>query len=337
MPSRLDLEVARPNLHVVDVSLLDGSGEPGPLVVVTGGAGFVGSVLCRWLLSAGSRVRVIDNLTFGAASLLPLFIHPHFEFVQGDILDRPLMRKTLQDAWAVVHLAALVGYPICKKLPDLARRVNLEGTANVLELASPASPVIFASTGSNYGEVEGVCNEDTPLNPLSLYGETKTLAEGLCLARPNTVSFRFATAFGLSPRLRLDLMINDFTWQALERRYLLVYEKHFRRTFIHVQDMARAALYTLQHFDAMKDRVYNVGSETMNYTKEDITRFLQQRLSFHLYFADIGKDEDCRDYAVSYDRLHAAGFFTAIDIHRGLEELISGLRLVHLHNPYSNV
>lgn len=326
-----------PYLDILNEAALKDDPAGGPLVVVTGGAGFVGSVLARWLLAAGFRVRVIDNLSYGPHPILPLFIHKRFSLVQGDILDRELLTRELADATAVVHLAALVGYPICKKLPDLARRVNIEGTRNVLELAGPDVPVLFASTGSNYGEVEGVCTEDTPLNPLSLYGETKTIAEHLVSSRPNTISFRFATAFGLSPRLRLDLMINDFTWQALERRYLLVYERHFRRTFIHVQDMARAVLHGLVHFEQMKDQTYNVGTESMNFTKEDITRFLQDRLSFHLYFADIGRDEDGRDYAVAYDRIRATGYHTAIDIHHGLDELIAGLKLVHLRNPYSNV
>lgn len=309
----------------------------GPRVVVTGGAGFVGSVLVRWLLAAGYRVHVVDNLMYGGASLLPLFIHPGFTFTELDILDRPALAPILGEADAVIHLAAMVGYPLCKKLPERAVQVNVEGTRNVLSLAAPDVPVLYASTGSNYGEVEGICTEDTPLNPLSLYGETKTEAERMCMARPNTVSFRFATAFGLSPRLRLDLMINDFTHQALVRRYLLVYEKHFRRTFIHVQDMARAFLHTLHRWPDMQGRVYNVGDESMNFTKEDITGLLAKRLQFHLYFADIGKDEDRRDYAVAYDRIRATGYQTAVDMGRGLDELIHGLRLVQIRNPHSNV
>jgi nucleoside-diphosphate-sugar epimerase len=213
----------------------------------------------------------------------------------------------------------------------------VQGTRNVIELTPPSSPLLYASTGSNYGEVDGICTEDTPLNPLSLYGENKTLAERLCMERPNTVSFRFATAFGLSPRLRLDLMINDFTHQALVRRYLLVYERHFRRTFIHVQDMARAFVHTLAHFEAMKDRVYNVGDDSLNFTKEDITGMLKQRIDFLLYFADIGSDEDKRDYAVSYERVRTTGYRTMVTMDHGLDELIAGLRLVRIRNPHSNV
>ncbi len=308
-----------------------------PLVVVTGGAGYVGSVLVRWLLAEGYRVRVLDNLMFGGDGLLPLFMYPGFSFQEIDVRDRKALKPWLSDAHALVHLAGLVGYPLCKKLPDMARRVNLDGTRNVLELCPPEARFIYASTGSNYGEVQGICTEDTPLNPLSLYGELKTMAEEICMNRPNTISFRFATAFGISPRLRLDLMINDFAYQALMNRYLLVYEKHFRRTFIHVQDMARAVVHTFRCWDRMKDRIFNVGHESMNFTKEDITSFLKDRLEFLLYFAEIGRDEDRRDYEVSYDRIRAVGFSTSIDIHMGLNELIGGLRLIRIQKPYSNV
>lgn len=306
-------------------------------VVVTGGAGYVGSVLVPYLLGQGYRVHVVDNLRFGGESLLPNFIHPRFSFSQLDILDHARLREEMAGADAVVHLAALVGYPACKKWPEEARRTNVDGSRSVLEAAPPDARFINFSTGSNYGEVVGICDEDTPLNPLSLYGETKTKAEGMAMERPNTVALRFATAFGLSPRLRLDLMINDFTYQAIVNRYLLVYEKHFRRTFIHVHDMARVVHHLLSHWEAAKGHVYNVGHESMNFTKEDIVLLLARRTAFHYYFADVGSDEDKRDYEVSYARIRALGFGLEVDIDRGLDELMHGLRLVRIRNPYSNV
>jgi len=308
-----------------------------PLVVVTGGAGFYGSVLVRRLLRAGYRVRVVDALHYGPEPIMELFIDPNFDFVHGDVLDRHLLKRVTADADVVVHLAALVGYPLCKKNPELAREVNVQGTRNVLEVIRPETRLIYASTGSNYGEVEGICTEDTPLNPLSIYGETKTEAELMCMTRSNSVSFRFATAFGLSPRLRLDLMINDFAFQALVQNYLLVYEKHFRRTFIHVVDMSRAVLHTLENWASMKDTTYNVGQATMNFTKEDIVRKLQEKLSFYVHFAEVGTDQDKRDYEVSYDRIGATGFETSIDMESGLDELIAGLQLLEVRKPFSNV
>ncbi len=306
-------------------------------IVVTGGAGYVGSVLVPHLLSLGHRVHVVDILKFGVEPILGCFIHPNFSFRHGDVLDVPALKVELADADAVVHLAAVVGYPACKKWPDEARKTNLDGTRAVLDHLRPEARFINFSTGSNYGEVLGICDEETPLNPLSLYGETKTAAEQMAMSRPNSVALRFATAFGLSPRLRLDLMINDFAYQALVNRYLLVYERHFRRTFIHVHDMARVVPHLLDHWDRAKDRVLNVGHESMNFTKEDITLLLQKKTNFHLYFADVGSDEDKRDYEVSYARIRELGFHTSIDIDRGLNELIGGLSHVRIRNPYSNV
>ncbi len=306
-------------------------------VVVTGGAGYVGSVLVRHLLGDGHAVHVVDNLTFGGQSMMPLFIEPSFSFANVDIRDKAALAKELDGADAVVHLAALVGYPLCKKLPSQAHEVNVDGTANVIDCMSADTRLIYASTGSNYGEVEGICTEDTPLNPLSLYGQTKTQAEQMCVARSNSLALRFATAYGLSPRPRLDLMINDFCWQALHQRYLVVYEKHFRRTFIHVVDIARAICHMISIWDTLEYQTYNVGHESLNFTKEDIVKLIEKRVKFLVYYAEFGKDEDCRDYVVDYSRIQATGFQTQVDIERGLGELIEGLQLLEIRNPYGNV
>jgi nucleoside-diphosphate-sugar epimerase len=274
---------------------------------------------------------------YGAQAVLPLFFQPGFSFAEVDVRDRAALAAELKGADAVVHLAALVGYPICKKLPREAVEVNVGGARNVIDLAPPDARLIYASTGSNYGEVVGVCTEDTPLNPLSVYGETKTQAEELFVARDNTVSLRFATAFGIGPRLRLDLMINDFTYQAIHNRFLVIYEKHFRRTFIHVQDIARAIVHMLERPELLDHKVYNVGHDTLNFTKKEIVELLRQRLDFLVHFAEIGSDDDKRDYEVSYARIRATGFETEVDIDRGLGEVIRALRLIRMRNPYSNV
>jgi len=297
----------------------------------------VGSVLVRQLLADGHEVHVLDNLTFGGHSMMPLFIDPMFSFANVDVRDRAALSKELQGADAVIHLAALVGYPLCKKMPDQAQEINVGGTTNVIECMPDDARLIYASTGSNYGEVEGICTENTPLNPLSLYGQTKTDAEVLCLARGNSIGLRFATAYGLSPRPRLDLMINDFCWQAIHQRYLVVYEKHFRRTFIHVVDIARAMCHMLGCWDSLEHQVFNVGHESLNFTKEDIVRLIEKRVKFLVYFAEFGKDEDKRNYEVDYTRIQATGFETRVDIERGLAELIAGLQLLEIRNPYGNV
>jgi nucleoside-diphosphate-sugar epimerase len=285
----------------------------------------------------GWNVHVLDNLMFGGQALLPHFMNPRFSFAEVDITNRDDLAPQLKGADAVIHLAALVGYPLCKKMPRRAVEVNVEGTQNVLDLMPASAKLVYGSTGSNYGEVMGICTEDTPLNPLSLYGETKTRAEQMCHERGNCVSMRFATAFGIAPRLRLDLMINDFTWQAIHNRYLVVYEKHFRRTFIHVADIARAFVFMLDNWDDLKHSVFNVGHDSMNYTKEDIVHLLRDRIEFLVHFAEFGTDEDKRDYEVDYSRIRDAGFEITVDIDKGMGELVRGLPLLRLRNPYSNV
>lgn len=306
-------------------------------IVVTGGAGFIGAVLVPRLLDAGHRVHVVDNLMFGGDAMLPLFINPRFSFAEADVTDRDAIARELEGADVVIHLAALVGYPLCKKLPHRAEVVNVQGARNVLDLAPKGCRMVYASTGSNYGEVEGICTEDTPLNPLSLYGRTKTRAEQMFLEHDNSVSLRFATAFGISPRLRLDLMINDFTWQAIHQRYLVVYEKHFRRTFIHVIDIARAIIHVMDPGVCSGHKVFNVGHNSLNYTKEDIVNLIKERVDFLVHYAEFGTDADKRDYEVDYSRISQTGFKTIIDINTGLTEMVSALRLMRIKNPYSNV
>lgn len=306
-------------------------------VLVTGGAGYVGSVLVPMLLDAGYKVRVVDHLMYDPNTLLPYIINPNFEFINGDLTNKEVVVESLKDMDAVIHLAAIVGYPACLKSPELARAVNVGVTRNLYRNRAPDQPIFFASTGSNYGRVEGICTEETPLNPLTDYGRTKTKAEQELLEQGNVVVYRYATAFGISPRFRLDLMVNDFVFQALRNRQLVVYEKHVRRTFIHVRDMARSFLFALENLEKMRDEVYNVGHKSMNFTKEDIARLIREKIDYYLHFAEIGEDLDKRDYEVSYEKIRKVGFTTQITIDRGLDELITGMQMVRLDNPYSNV
>jgi len=307
-------------------------------ILVTGGAGYVGSVLVPHLLGLGHRVRVLDNLRYGGRGLLPCFAYPGFDFVKGSILDETALGLALQDIDAIVHLAALVGYPACKRDPRLAREVNLDGTRLLDQLRSKDQPVLFASTGSNYGAVVGsLCTEDTLLNPLSDYGVTKTAAERHLLGAGNALCYRFATAFGVSNRMRFDLLINDFVYQAKINKDLILYERTFKRTFIHVRDMARAFAFALDHWAAMRDEVYNVGSDAMNYSKEEVALLIRKKVDYYLHFAEIGKDEDQRNYEVSYARIERKGFKTEIDMDTGLDELIRAVDLLVLNNEFSNV
>jgi nucleoside-diphosphate-sugar epimerase len=298
----------------------------------------VGSTLVPYLLEEGYGVRVLDNLIYGGDSLISFFRHEGFDLVIGDICDRDTVKKAVRDVDIIIHLAAIVGFPACKKNPDLARRVNFDGTRLLNETRDPGQLFVFASTGSNYGDLENeICTEDTPLNPLTEYGATKTDAEKYLMDHDNIIAYRFATAFGLSPRLRLDLLINDFVYQALKNRNLILYEKHFMRSFIEVRDMARAFLFAVKNRDVMKNNVYNVGDESMNFSKEQIARAIGKRIDFYLHFAEIGEDLDKRNYYVSYDKINAAGYRTAITLERGLDDLIRGLAAISIKNKYSNV
>ena len=306
-------------------------------ILVTGGAGYVGTSLIPLLLDGGHDVLVLDNLMFGGDQLLPFFRHPNFAFVRGDIRDRAELASAVKDRDVIVHLAAIVGFPACRKDPRLAEDVNVGGTKLLASLVSKDQLVLYGSTGSNYGEVEEVCTEETPLHPLSLYGQTKTLAERHLLDNCSTIAYRFATAFGVSPRLRLDLLVNDFTYKAVTQGYLVVYEKHFMRTFIHVHDMGRSFQLAIDRADEMRGEVYNVGSNSMNYSKQEICELIQQQVDCYMHYADIGEDADKRDYVVSYEKIDRLGFDTTIDVNAGIDELVRAFGAVSFKTPYTNM
>lgn len=306
-------------------------------IFVTGGAGYIGTSLIPQLLFKNFRVTVYDNLIYGGDGILPFFRNPQFSFIKGDIRDLKTLKEAIKTADIVIHLAAIVGYPACRKDPDLAKSVNVEGTRNIIKATSKDQLIFFGSTGSNYGTVEEICTEETPLHPLSLYGQTKTLAERMLLEERRTIAWRFATAFGISSRMRLDLLINDFTYKALTQGYLVVYEKYFMRTFIHVHDMGRAFLFGIENQDQMANNVFNVGDKRMNYSKEDICNMIEARTGAYIHYADIGEDEDKRNYVVSYEKIKKLGYSTSVTVQEGIDELIRSLPAIEFHIPYSNI
>ena len=308
-------------------------------ILITGGAGYIGSVLVPLLLQKGYKVTVIDNIMYGCNSLVNFFIDPNFKFINHDIRNLDSLKDEINNHDAIIHLAAIVGYPDCKKHPALAEEVNLDATINLNKILDKKIPFIYGSTGSNYGAVtDQICKEDTPLNPLTVYGVTKTKAETYMLEnRENVVCYRFATAFGGSNRMRFDLLINDFVYQAVKNKNLVVYEKNFKRTFIHVQDIARSFIFAIENFTKLKSDVFNVGVETMNFSKEEICYKIQKKIKFYLHFADFEKDEDERNYIVSYDKISKTGFKPKVTIDDGIDELIEISKILHVENRYSNV
>ncbi len=306
-------------------------------ILVTGCAGYVGSILLDQLLKEGYSVRGLDYLRFGGQGLLNFFGNRNFEFIKGDIRNKETVKKASDGVDAIIHLAAIVGFPACRKEPELSREVNVGGTQNVAEAASGKTPIFFASTGSAYGKIiEALCTEKTPLNPLSNYGRQKVEAEEIVKKNGEFVIFRFATAFGVSPRMRLDILPNDFVYRAVHEKNLVVYEKNFMRTFIHVRDMARSFLFALKNYDRMRGEIYNVGSNDMNYNKEDICLLIKNKVDYYLHFADVGHDFDQRDYQVSYDKIHNLDFKPAVSMEDGIDELIRAVETIEIYNPHYN-
>jgi nucleoside-diphosphate-sugar epimerase len=292
--------------------------------------------LIPYLLDRGHEVTVFDCLMFGGDQLIPFFRSPNFHFVLGDIRDREFLAKHMEGKDCIIHLAAIVGYPACRKDPSLAQTVNVDGTKNVVANLASNQFAIYASTGSNYGSVDSICTEETPLNPLSLYGVTKTIAEQMMLDTKQAVVFRFATAFGISPRLRLDLLINDFTYKCVSQGYLVVYEREFKRTFIHVTDMAEAICMAIDKKEQMLGHAYNVGSDSMNKTKKEICDMIAARTGAYVHYADVGEDADKRNYEVSYSKISALGYQTQKSIEEGIDELVRVSKAINLNSHYFN-
>jgi nucleoside-diphosphate-sugar epimerase len=306
-------------------------------ILVTGGAGYIGSMLVPELLKAGHEVCVYDSLLFGGNSMLPYFRNSNFTLVKGDIRNTGKLGKSVKGKDIIIHLAAIVGYPACEQDHKVTKEVNLDATKRLVDMLDKNQIILFGSTGSNYGKVEGVCTEESPLNPLSLYGVTKTEAEKYIMRNCKAVAYRFATAFGLSPRLRLDLLINDFTNKAINDKYIVVYESHFMRTFIHVHDIARSFLFALDNLDEMVGNVYNVGCDSMNFSKKEVCEKIQKVSPYFLHLADIGSDADQRDYVVSYDKISSLGFEVHVGLDEGIQELSDGIKVIKIQNPYANV
>lgn len=308
-------------------------------ILVTGGAGYIGTTLVPILLDRSHRVRVFDSLRYGVEPILPFFRMKGFDFVKGDIRDADALGKAGRGADLIIHLAAIVGYPACEKAPQEAQAINVTGTANVAELAGKTKPVIFASTSSCYGAVaDGLCTEDTPLNPLSLYGTSKAQGEQICLTRCNSVVYRLATAYGVSPRQRLDLLVNDFVYRAVHDRRLVVYEGHARRSFIHVFDIAWAICLAVDSHARLAGNVYNVGDVSQNFTKLQICEQIREQLPYVTIEADpAGRDKDQRDYAVSYSRIREEGFRANVSLSEGIRELAAVMPWIQKKDHFANV
>ena len=300
-------------------------------VLVTGGAGYLGSILCEHLLAAGHRVTVLDSFLFGQSPLFHLCAQPKLEVVRGDARDVATVGRCLRDADAVIPLAALVGAPICDRDPAAAEGVNLTAIRDLMRLRSRQQLVVYPTTNSGYGTKSGAtyCTEETPLEPISVYGRTKVEAEAEVLAHDNTLTLRLATVFGCSPRMRIDLLVNHFVYAAVTDGYIVIFEKDFKRNYIHVRDVADCFLHCLSHAAAMIGRPYNAGLDAANLSKEQLALLVKEQVpNFYVHFSEVGSDPDKRNYIVSNQRLREAGFEARRSLDEGITELVKAYRTV---------
>lgn len=308
-------------------------------ILVTGGAGYLGSIMVPALLAAGHRVTVLDNFMFRQMSLAHVCADPNFDLIRGDARNPDTLKPLVAKADLVIPLAALVGAPLCDADPLAATTTNRDAVLTLLGLLSPAQRVMMPVTNSGYGvgEAGKFCTEESPLKPISLYGRTKVEAEAAVLARGEAISFRLATVFGMAPRMRVDLLVNDFVHRAVNDRAVVLFEPHFKRNYIHIRDVARAFLHGLDNFDVMKDRPYNVGLSDANLSKWELCGRIQKHLPGFVYLeAPIGEDPDKRDYIVSNQRIEGTGYRPAHSLDDGIVELVKGYRMLR-NAAYGNV
>lgn len=308
-------------------------------VLITGGAGYIGSILTEHLLTAGYSVTVLDSLVFAQQSQFHFCANPNYEFVFGDARDEKVLKNCLKKADVIIPLAAVVGAPACDRDPWLSTELNFDAIKLLNKLRTPSQLVIYPNTNSGYGTKSGAtfCTEETPLEPISLYGRTKCDAESEFLNSKNAVTLRLATVYGVSPRMRLDLLVNTFTYAAFSDRYLVIFEKDFKRNFVHVRDVADCFIHCIKNSKAMVGRPFNVGLDSANVSKEELALKIKEVVpEFFIHFAEVGSDPDKRNYVVSNQRLREAGFEAKRSLEEGIKELLKAYQMLR-RSPLKNV
>ena len=308
-------------------------------ILVTGGAGYLGSTMVPDLLVAGHKVVVLDNFMFKQTSLNHCCYHPNFTVVKADIRVEATMKGVMKDADVIIPLAALVGAPLCSLDPVGATTTNHDAITLMLKLLSKEQIVLMPTTNSAYGtgDKNNFCTEESALKPISQYAIEKVAIEKELMQRQNSISFRLATVFGMSPRMRIDLLVNDFTYRAVYDRFVVLFEGHFKRNYIHVRDVSRVFQHALNNFDKMKGQIYNVGLSDANVSKKELCEHIQRQLpDFVFVEAPLGKDPDQRNYIVSNEKVEATGFKPEFSLDRGIGELIKGYKMIR-NTRYGNV
>lgn len=308
-------------------------------ILVTGGAGYLGSTMVPDLLAAGHKVTVIDNFMFKQASLNHVCHNPNFSVVKGDIRIEKTIAPLLKNADVIIPLAALVGAPLCNQDPIGATSINHDAISMMLKQMSKDQMILMPTTNSAYGtgDENNFCTEESPLRPISQYAIEKVKVEKELMQHENAISFRLATVFGMSPRMRIDLLVNDFTYRAVYDRFVVLFESSFKRNYVHVRDVSRAFQHGINNFDKMKGQIYNVGLSEANVSKKELCEAIKKQISDFVFIdAPVGKDPDQRNYVVSNAKLEATGYKTAVTLEAGIAELIKGYTMIK-NSIYGNV
>lgn len=308
-------------------------------ILVTGGAGYLGSTMVPDLLAAGHKVTVLDNFMFKQTSLNHVCHNPNFSIVKGDIRIESVMAPLLKKADIVIPLAALVGAPLCNLDPIGATTINHDAISLMIKLLSKDQIVLMPTTNSAYGtgDENNFCTEESPLRPISRYAIEKVAIEKELMQRENAISFRLATVFGMSPRMRVDLLVNDFTYRAVNDHFVVLFESYFKRNYVHVRDVSRAFQHAIIHFDQMKGEIYNVGLSEANVSKKELCEVIQKQVpDFVILDSPVGKDPDQRNYIVSNAKIEATGYKTSMTLDSGIAELIKGYTMLK-NSQYGNV
>lgn len=308
-------------------------------ILVTGGAGYLGSIMVPDLLSAGHKVTVLDNFMFKQSSLNHVCNNPNFSIVKGDIRIESVMAPLLKKADIVIPLAALVGAPLCNLDPVGATTINHDAITLMIKLLSKDQIVLMPTTNSAYGtgDANNFCTEVSELRPISQYAIEKVAIEKELMQRENAISFRLATVFGMSPRMRTDLLVNDFTYRAVNDRFVVLFESFFKRNYVHVRDVSRAFQHAINNFEKMSGEIYNVGLSEANVSKKELCQIIQKQIPDFTYIdAPVGKDPDQRNYVVSNEKIESTGFKTCMSLDLGIAELIKGYTMIK-NSKYGNV
>ena len=307
-------------------------------ILVTGGAGYLGSILVPELLEAGHTVTVIDNFMYQQSGLNHVCVHPNFRIFRGDVRLESTMKPLVLEADVIIPLAALVGAPLCNADPVGAQTINFDSIAMMMKLVSNNQIILMPTTNSAYGsgDKDNFCTEDSPLNPLSKYAVDKVEVEKILMQHPNAVSFRLATVFGMSPRMRIDLLVNDFTYRAVNDKFIVLFESSFKRNYIHIRDVTRAFIHALNNINLMRSNIYNVGLSSANISKKELCETIQKHIKEFVFVdAGVGNDPDQRNYIVSNEKIEATGFAPKFDLSQGVQELIKGYKMIK-NSRYGN-